>query len=161
MAAPRSLATWRPPLKCGPDFTVVRLSSLGDTLFATRMPYTPRALDRATAAYWLDPERDAPANKALRVEIDAGEIRRAMYRPRYFPPVESVGIGRNGWVWVQRTSSVADRTTELVVLSERGALVGRVTVPNGERFLQATDALLWTTGRGAADEPTLSLYRFK
>ena len=142
-------------------FTVVRLSPLGDTLFATRAPYTPRALDDATLAHWLDPKRYAPANKSLRVEIDPGEIRRALYRPRYFPPVESVGIGRNGWVWVQRTSSVADKTTELLVLSERGAVLGRVTVPNGERFLQATDSLLWTTGRGADDEPTLSLYRFK
>ena len=142
-------------------FTVVRLSPLGDTLFATRVPYTPRARDDATAAHWLDPKRYAPANKSLRVEIDPGEIRRALYRPRYFPPAESVGVGRNGWVWVQRTSSVADKTTELLVLSERGGLLGRVAVPNGERFLQATDSLLWTTGRGADDEPVLSLYRFR
>jgi hypothetical protein len=142
-------------------FTVVRLSPLGDTLFATRVPYTPRALDDATAAHWLDPKRYAPANKSLRVEVDPGEIRRALYRPRYFPPVESVGVGRNGWVWVQRASSVADRATELLVLSERGAVLGRVRVPNGEHFLQATDSLVWTTGRAADDQPTLSLYRFK
>ena len=142
-------------------FTVVRLSPVGDTIFSTRVPYTPRALDDATLAHWLDPKRYAPANKSVRVEIDPGEIRRALYRPRYFPPAESVGVGRNGWVWVQRTSSVADKTTELLVLSERGAVLGRVTVPSGERFLQATDSLLWTTGRGADDEPTLSLYRFK
>lgn len=93
--------------------------------------------------------------------ITSDSIRRRLFRPRYYPPVEQVTVDRGGSVWLKvrfEDGPSSAGTAEWLKLSPRGFPMGRVAMPASLRLLEAKGDTLYGVEGDPDEVPNLVRY---
>lgn len=135
-------------------FRVTRLQPAGDTAFSKSIHYEPVRLTEILVDSLV-----AELSQRLRgpAPIEERAIRESLYLPTFIPPVEALVAGRDGTIWLKRSSSREGSTW--MVLSEDGSVAARLTAPSGLRLLQAEREKVWGVVRDSLDVPYVGRYR--
>jgi hypothetical protein len=141
------------------SFTVTKLTTMGDTIFSRKIPYAPRALDDETFSAALEPIRHPPLRTGTSIHIEEGELRQAVYRPKYLLPVEDVVLSRDGRAWLRRETTSRDARVEYLILGPTGSPEAIVSVPSVERVVETDGKTVLTITREPEEAPIISLYR--
>ena len=80
------------------------------------------------------------------------EVRRKLFVPRYWPPVLSVVVGRDGTAWLLRGGTQRGRWT---IVDSTGAVVGEARLPATAQIVEAERHMIWAFDNRSA-VPTLS-----
>lgn len=117
-------------------------------------PLTDALVDSIMGLY------DLPSGPGTRTPITGDSVRRRLYRPPVFPPVERVVVGRDRSVWlkVHFADSPKDRA-EWLLLSPNGFPVRRVSTDPRFRPFEVTRATLWGAFIDPDDVPQVVRYR--
>ncbi len=113
----------------------------GDTLFTRELPYTPSPLpsERVDSAVRATTER-------LR-GFSEGDIRQAVYRPSYLPPVSAIMTRTDGTIWLRGWDPIesegGEQLYEWWVLDEQGEQLARALTPAGLRLTSISDDIIW------------------
>lgn len=141
-------------------FTVTAWSEGTEQVFSREFGYLARRLPNSavdSAAEELAvPDRGAE----VRSPVTADSIRRHMYRPAYFPPVQEVRVSREGEVWLK--VSFADSPPgvgDWLVISRHGFEVNRVTLPASFRLLEVNRRTIWGVEGDPLDVPLVVRYQ--
>jgi hypothetical protein len=143
-----------------PRFTVTAWKDGTQRLFSREYDYRPRRLRESavdSAAEQLAvPMRGAEA----RSPVTADSIRRRMFRPAYFPPVQEVRVSRAGEVWLKVCfADSPPGVGDWLVLSRHGFEVNRVTLPPSFRLLEADRKTIWGVEGDPLDVPLVVRYQ--
>lgn len=143
------------------SFQVVKLTLSGDTVFARRFPYKPVPIDQRVIDARLQAQRDLISSQmpGRRITVDATELLKVLYRPAHLAPVEQAVIGRDGTIWLKRATDGTGATSELLMLSEAGELIGRARLPAREKLVAADRRRVWAIAADEDDVPFLVWYR--
>lgn len=141
------------------EFTVTGLRNGREQVFHRVIKYQPRRLssvviDSAVASL----AGFKPAGMA-RSPITSDSIRRRMFRPTFYPPVEDVRVGRDGTIWLKVKFADGPRAAdEWMQLSPRGFPQRRVTTPAGFRLLEADRRTVWGAFSDSLDLPQVGRF---
>jgi hypothetical protein len=81
-------------------------------------------------------------NLSSPVTVDS--LRRRLFRPAYYPPVDRAKLARDGTLWLRvRFADGPANAAEWMVLSPRGFELRRVTAPNDFLLFEADRDLVW------------------
>jgi hypothetical protein len=139
-------------------FTVTALEGGTRPLFTREFEYQARRLP-ASAADSVADRFARPLRGGERTPITADSIRRRLFRPAYFSPVEQVKVARDGAVWLKvRFADSPDGVGDWLVLSRRGFELARVTLPASFRLLTADRRTAWGVEGDALDVPLVVRY---
>jgi len=91
--------------------------------------------------------------------VTADSIRRRLFRPAYFPPVEEVKVARDGAVWLKvRFADSPAGVGDWLVLSSHGFELARVSLPASFRLLEANRRTAWGVEGDQLDVPLVVRY---
>jgi hypothetical protein len=142
-------------------FSVRSITPSGQATFARNYVYRPLALEARTFERAVEEQVSGMTEAGIPRPQAAAlrrELRDALYRPRYLPPVTAVVVGRDGTVWLKRED--LDREMDWWhVLDARGRLIGRAWVPANITVRYADRTQLWAVELDELDVPTLVRYR--
>lgn len=139
-------------------YEVVRIGSLGDTLFARQFSYVPRPVTDTHITAWIEEEDfdDQPYVVDHRAYI--GELRRVYEIPPHFAPVTQVLGDTNGRTWIRR--GARDGMIEWHALDDDGQVVDRICPPPALRLLSIDTQGGWFAETDQFDIPYLVRYEF-
>ncbi|MCE2423254.1 MAG: 6-bladed beta-propeller [Gemmatimonadetes bacterium] len=134
------------------------------TRFGDRGPHPPTELraqlptgriTREAVEDWIS----AFVGELGKVQVDRGELRKALVIPGQFPGVgrELLGFGEHAWVSLGR----AWDQSEWALVDERGHVVGSVRLPYSFRIVAAKDERLWVVTPGPFGAPVITRYRVR
>ncbi len=128
-------------------------------LFTREISYEAMRLPRSAVDSVIDQfsrpqRRDEPSTP-----VTADSIRRRLFRPAYFPPVEEVKVARDGAVWLKvRFADSPEGVGDWLVLSRHGFELARVTLPASFRLLEANRRTAWGVEGDQLDVPLVVRY---
>ncbi len=140
-------------------FRITARRADGTLVFDREIEYQPRRITES--------EVDSAVRRITRgipgdrmPPIPEGPVRRALYRPAFWSPVNNLQVARDGTVWVALTSADGPRDgTDWLVLSPRGLPQGRVVTPAGFRVMAVDRSMLYGVEGGWGEVPTVVRYR--
>lgn len=141
-------------------FTVSLMRNGRVPVYTRRVSYQPRALpDRAVDS--IVRMFTEPADPSWpRSPLTADSLRRKLFRPRYYPPVDRVVVGSDGVVWLKlQVAEGAPARGEWLALGPDGKEVARVTTAPLFRLLEADRTTLWGVEGDPFDVPVLVRYK--
>lgn len=139
----------------GSVFEVVRTTTSGDTLFHSRVRYTPIAVDDA----FIDRVVAAASPRTLETQGAAAvEATLRSLLPRYHPPVSAVVVGEDGSTWLRREDAGGDVRRWLLLAPDGGPL-GHINLPRNVRIAWATVDAVITVEPDEFTVPWLVRYR--
>lgn len=147
----------------GATFRVTRLTFGGDTVFSRDFPYDPQPIDPAVVDSLLRMQGERMAQISERMPgaptpARAEELaRESLYLPSYHPAVSSMVLGRDGSIWLKREDLGGD-TSDWLVLSTQGAVIGTVATPREMRVLEAEEGRVWGVETDELDVPYIVQY---
>ena len=125
--------------------TVTGIGLTGDTLFTSRVSYTPTPLPaaRVDSVVRATAERMHPSmsrrKPGLTIRELEEDIRNAIYAPAYLPAVAELTVARNGNIWLRRFDPVESETGEQMnewwILDPAGSPMARAHAPAGHRTI--------------------------
>lgn len=140
-------------------FSVTRLSFSGDTLFRREFTFEPVPVTQAEVDSVLD-ARAGPIGERGFLGATEAQARnwaeRTLYQPSYEPPVQGMVVGRDGTIWLERTTE-ADSASWLV-LDPSAAPLAEVTLPDRLQILEADRDHVWGQELDELDVPYLVRY---
>ena len=140
-------------------FRVTKLSIGRDTLFSRAYEYAPVPLAGANG--------DSLVNELARRIASSGRVtiaqaeeatRRAIFLPRFRPPVSELQMGRDGTTWLRREEGDGP-DVEWNVLDEDGQLIARVALPRVLRVYAADREHVWGVVKDELDVDYVVRYR--
>jgi len=144
----------------GQHFSVSLLRNGREPVYSRRVSYRPRPLpERAVDSIVRMFTEPADPNWP-RTPLTADSLRRKLFRPRYYPPVDRVVVGRDGVVWLKlQVAEGAAARGEWLALGPDGKEVARVTTAPTFRLLEADRNTLWGVEGDPFDVPVLVRYK--
>ncbi len=141
----------------GATFSVTKFLHTGDTVFSTEYAYTPTEISRRQLDSVI---RTTVERSSSRSPEAAPLIREALFIPKYYPPVSSLFVGRDGAIWLRRESSdtVED---EWLVIGPDGVPVWTVLVPAMAQLQEAAGGTVWGVVHDELDVPYVVRYRIE
>ncbi len=142
----------------------VRMWSPARGWFAEReFPYRPRPLEERVVDSTVRAIEAGLARMSPGIPIGRDSLRRALYRPAYYPPVAEVRLGRDSTLWLRLAAEpprpLAAARVLWLVLDWTGAPLRTVEAPAGLRIYDASGDLLWGVERDADEVPSVVRYR--
>ena len=131
---------------------VVALQADGDTAWSASLPYTPRVLDAGVSDSVL-----AHQQKSVAQMFPPTEVARALYLPKFWPPIRDLCAGVDGRLWLGWDDGSG--RTRYTILGSDGRPVAEVSAEQELRVLWASEATVWAQVLDADDVPTLVRYR--
>lgn len=137
------------------------LAPSGATTLRRTYAYDPLPLDDAEfskvlAAATLRAARSLRATgRESQVELD---VRRALFRPRYLPPVSRAALAIDGTLWLRRETHVG-LPSEWVAIGPDGHIKGAVALPSTTRLLQSIGTHIWVVELDEDEVPHLAMYQ--
>lgn len=140
-------------------FTVT-LTDAGTGATVTReIPYQPRALPLRAVDSVISRVATGFRRGQLSTPVTADSLRRRLFRPDYYPPVERASIARDGTIWLRvRFGDGPADGSEYLVLSPRGFVLRRITAPADFTMFEANRDTLWGVRGESGDELTLARF---
>jgi hypothetical protein len=141
------------PSKDFATFSIVRLTSAGDTVFDRRYdvpgePIPQDAIDRAIEA------------RAAKLSPDlAAALRRDAYVPQFWPPMLSLVLGDDGTTWVQLRDQNARPI--YLILDATGRVTGRVELPPATRVAAVSGPVVWCLEKDENDVESIVRYEVR
>lgn len=112
-----------------------------------RLPNT--VVDSAVNLFVGSPLKGAPPSP-----VNADSIRRRLFRPPMYPPVEAVRVARDGSTWLKvHFFDSPEGVGDWLVLSRRGFEMYRVTLPASFQMLEANRRTVWGLQGDLLDVP--------
>jgi hypothetical protein len=146
--------------RSGGAFTVTAWSGGRQRLFSRQISYEARRLPRAVVDSVVDRFARPFGKDTPSTPITADSIRRRLFRPTYFPPVEEVKVARDGEVWLKvRFADSPEGVGDWLVLSRHGFELKRVILPASFRLLEANQRTAWGTEGDVLDVPLVVRYQ--
>ena len=152
-----------------PVVTVTGIGLTGDTLFASRVPYTPTPLPsaRVDSVVRATAEGAHPSMSRREPGLAIGtledDIRRAIYAPAYLPAVAEVAVAEDGNIWLRRFDPVeserGEQMNEWWVLDPEANPLTRSLTPAGLRVMLIRDDAVWGIERDELDVEYIVRYR--
>ena len=149
--------------------TVTGIGFTGDTLFTSRVLYTPTPLPaaRVDSVVRATAERMHPSmsrrKPGLTIRELEEDIRRAIYAPAYLPAVAELAVARNGNIWLRRFDPVESETGEQMnewwILDPAGSPMARAHTPAGLRMMLIGDEAVWGVVSDEMDVDYIVRYR--
>jgi hypothetical protein len=129
------------PATTGPGpgvFTVALMEPGGQLAYRREWRYDPLPVSDDTVEAFIQGSvafASNPGQGQTRLPLTRDSLKRKLYRPRYFPPVSNVRVGRDGTVWLRLMDASARDLirrgqVQWVALSPRGFEVRRVGLPS-------------------------------
>jgi hypothetical protein len=129
-------------------------------IFDRQIEYQPRRLPRSVVDSVIDglskpARRDSPTTP-----VTADSIRRRLFRPAYFPPVEELKVAQDGNIWLRvRLAESPEEVGDWLVLSRHGLTLARVSLPASFRLLTADRRVAWGVQSDELDVPLVVRYQ--
>lgn len=140
---------------------IVRVNLDGDTIVDQPLTYRPEPVDQRSAdgvirrmAVGLAESRSLPTAQVERA------IRDALTPPRFSPAVRELVVGRDGTIWLNWGSAVAD-SVDWQMLDEAAGHVGRVRLPADFDLHGGEVDRVWGVSRGEFDVPFVHVYELR
>jgi hypothetical protein len=145
----------------GTDQFTVSLMRHGRTpVYSRQVTYRPRLLPARAVDSVIRMFVEPVDPNWPRTPLTADSLRRKLYRPRYFPPVERVIVGQDGVVWLKVVAATGPASrAEWLALGRDGREIARVTTAPSFRLLEADRTTLWGVEGDPFDVPVLVKYR--
>jgi hypothetical protein len=141
------------------QFTVTAWRGGKQRLFTREVSYQARRLPRSAVDSVIDQYSRPQRRDAPRTPVNADSIRRRLFRPAFFPPVEEVKVARDGALWLKvRFADSPDGMGDWLVLSKHGFELTRVTLPASFRLLEADRRTAWGVVGDQLDVPLVARY---
>ena len=87
-------------------------------------------------------------------------LRRRLFRPAFYPPVEQVRVGHDGTVWLKvRFADSPVDAGDWLMLSQHGFPMARATIPVTFRLLEVDGRTLYGVEGDPEDVPQIVRYR--
>jgi hypothetical protein len=131
-----------------------------ERIFDREIEYQPRRLPRSVVDSVVEglskpARRDSPSTP-----VTADSIRRRLFRPAYFPPVEELKVAQDGNVWLRvRMADSPEGVGDWLVLSRHGFTLARVSLPPSFRLLAANRRVAWGVQSDQLDVPLVVRYQ--
>jgi hypothetical protein len=139
-------------------FTVTAWRNGKVKLFSRDLTYRPRRLPGSVVDSVVK-LFGQPRADVQRTPVTADSIRRRLYRPAFYPPVEELKVARDGTIWLRvRFADSPTPDTEWLMLSPHGFEMERVALPVSFRLLEADRRVLWGVEGDEMDVPTVVRY---
>lgn len=140
-------------------FSVTALRGGTEPVFAREFEYTGQRLPASAVDSVVGMFLDPRVQSGPRSPITADSIRRRLFRPQVYPPVEAVRVARNGSVWLKvRFFDSPAGVGDWLVLSPRGFEIHRVTLPASFQLLEVNRRTVWGVQGDLLDVPLLVRY---
>ncbi len=141
-------------------FTVSLMRNGRTPVYSRQVTYRPRALPARAVDSVIRMFVEPVDPNWPRTPLTADSLRRKLYRPRYFPPVERVIVGQDGVVWLKVVAATGPASrAEWLALGRDGREIARVTTAPSFRLLEADRRTLWGVEGDPFDVPILVKYR--
>jgi len=145
--------------RSGGTFTVTAWRGGKERLFSRGISYDAMRLPRAVVDSVVDRFARPPGRDTPSTPVTEDSIRRRLFRPTYYPPVEEVKVSRNGEVWLKvRFADSPKGVGDWLVLSRHGFALNRVALPASFRLLEVNRKTAWGTEGDVLDVPLLVRY---
>jgi hypothetical protein len=143
-------------------FTVTRLGAEGDTVFHVSVP---APLIQLTDGVFAAAVNEIASDARLSQRITSADGRRAalsraLYRPRFHPPVSAVVAGNDGRTWL-RSPDVRVSSIRWLVLDEQGRIERIVLADRDFQILAASDDRVWGAARQEDGSVQIVQYRLE
>lgn len=146
--------------RSGGTFTVTAWRGGKERLFSREISYDAIRLPRGVVDSVVDRFARPSGKDAPSTPVTEDSIRRRLFRPRYYPPVEEVKVSRNGEVWLKvRFADSPKGKGDWLVLSRHGFPLNRVALPASFRLLEVNRKTAWGTEGDVLDVPLLVRYQ--
>lgn len=133
-------------------FPVVAVSAGGDTLWATRVRYQPRAIPRSV--------RDSVVGRIVRISARNGatdaQVRAALHLPSAYPPVTDAFEDSDGRIWLRREEDGPRVVYQR--LSVSGTLELELSVERAVRLRAARGHQVWAISTDDDGVPSIERY---
>ena len=140
-------------------FTVTAWRAGTQRLFSRDLSYEAQRLPRSVVDSVIDLYSRPQRRDELSTPVTADSIRRRLFRPAYFPPVDEVKVARDGEVWLKvRFADSPEGVGDWLVLSRHGFELARVTLPASFRLLEANRRTAWGVEGDQLDVPLVVRY---
>jgi hypothetical protein len=140
-------------------FTVSLMRNGRLPVYTRRVGYLPRPLPERAVDSVIKMITEPVDPSWPRSPLTADSLRRKLFRPRYYPPVDRVVVGRDGVVWLKlQVADGAPARGEWLALGPDGREVARVTTAAAFRLLEADRTTLWGVEGDPFDVPVLVRY---
>lgn len=140
-------------------FTVTGWRGGKEKLFERRVEYDGRRIVRNAVDSVIQLFTNPRSKGGYGSHVPADSLRRRLYRPATYPPVESVRVSRNGMIWLKvRLADSPEGVGDWLVLSPRGFEMYRVSLPATFRMLEADRRTVWGVDVDSLDVPLLVRY---
>jgi hypothetical protein len=117
-------------------------------------PLSGSAVDSAVQFYVNPKAQTGPATP-----ITADSIRRHLFRPRIYPPVEAARVARDGSIWLKVHFADSPRGVgDWLVLSRKGLEMYRVSLPESFQLFEANHRTVWGLEGDVLDVPLVVRY---
>ncbi len=141
-------------------FTVNLMRNGRTPVYSRRVSYRPRPLPERAVDSIIRMFTEPADPNWPRTPLTADSLRRKLFRPRYYPPVERVVVGQDGVVWLKlQVADGAPTRGEWLALGPDGREVARVTTAPLFRLLEADRTTLWGVEGDPFDVPVLVRYK--
>ncbi len=132
------------------EVSVVRISTVGDTLFAVGVPVTTQPMTRALlegiVGTEVDRVRDAAATRGDSLRGDALErVFQQVEVPAFLPPVVAVFLDIDGRTWLELRPDGAETDLRWIVVGPTGRVLMHVVDGSNWQFLGARGSRVWLT----------------
>jgi hypothetical protein len=150
------------PARAGSAMFTVMLVERGRGLaYRREWRYTPLPLsDDTVEAYLRGTLAFDPGPGHVRLPLTRDSLERKLYRPRFFPPVGEIRVGRDGTVWFRFTDAsarglVRRGQAQWVALSPRGLEMHRLVLPDRFRVHEVDRRSIWGVEYDRDEVPTV------
>lgn len=143
----------------GAEFTVVGLQGGDREVFRRTIQYQPRRLSQKAVEGVVKRLVGENEPGMPRSPVTTDSVWRRLYRPKFYPPISQVVVGRDGSTWLKvQFGDGPAKADEWMQLSARGLPLRRVTVPEGFRLLEADRRQVWGALLDSMDVPEVKRY---
>lgn len=146
-------------VESAPVLTIVKIRPNGDTTFIRDLEVTPVPLPDTVVDEWVKERLDRSEEAGVLTRTLEGAIREVLYTPEFVPAVEEVVLGRDGTVWLRRTSVNDDaEQATWIILDEEGNRLADVGLPPSFRLLEVRLPYLYGVHTDQMDVPFVERY---
>ena len=141
------------------SFTVRAFGPRGEVRYTRQLSYQPLSIPRVSVDSFMTNFFAGIPQSSRGLPVTRDSLTEHLFLPRYYPPVQTLIVGRDGTVWLKmRDAAASPGKAEWLVLGAHGFELARVQVPSDLAVLEAERGTIWGVEYDADDVPSLVRY---
>jgi hypothetical protein len=146
------------------EFTIRKLDLAGRQMWQRRYSYVPQKMsDQLVDAVIANDVKslvEGPGPAKLPEGAARAAVRKGLYLPKHFPPIEAVVAGKDGTLWLKR-EDLRKQFVSWMLVGPSGEMIATVDLPRRLRVMYADRTQVIGEELDEFDVPHISRYRIK